>query len=296
MSSFRRKSYGRVKPVPKAKEKAPVRPAVNELKAIFKNIQTSPAWQTCDYLSQALIWWTNSISYIGWKYRKMYPLASAKAFDLSQEAIRRGWNANNDKEKVKNFVEALTQYARFAAGAGLKIPPVQPYLKKSKEVTKKTKEVNKKLAVRFDPVLTLLSQCFKSCNLGLVVNDYIKDKITGNQLDRKFDHQLNRMYYSRAHCVEMKRTIHREGLLTVVLQEADHLARGMAFFGEDEKTGKFLADPKKWHTNYTQLLKDFTAFAHTTKAPKTLVRREKIAKKKKASKEEIDKAMEDFVY
>lgn len=278
-SAFKRKTYGKVKPVPKPKEKVPSRPSVNELKSIFRCIQTSPEWQTNDYLSKALIWWTDSLAYIQHRYKKMMPTSAAKAYMQSQEAVKKGWNATDDKTRRQAFTDALVYYQRYAAGA-LKTPLVLPYLKKSKEVTKKVKEANKKVVVKFDSIITLLTQCFNSCPINLVAVADIKDKSTGNLLSRRFDHQLNTMYYSRAHLVELKQRLFRKGLLNIVIEEANHLARGMSFVSE-QRDGMFLASPRDWHLNYIILLKDFEWFAGTKDAPKTLVKREKIKKVKK---------------
>lgn len=278
-SAFKRKVYGKVRPVPKIKPKAPTRPSVSELRTIYRNIQKAPEWQVLDYLSEALDWWHKSLKWCAWKYKKVLPLPAAKAFGEAIDWLRKGQAAIGNKEKTACFIEVINRYQRYANSV-MKTPAIVPFLKKSKEVTKKTVAVNKGLAVRFDKVLTLLSQCFKSCKIDLVVVAEIQDKVTNNLLPRKFDHEVGKMYYSRAHCNEMKGILHHQGLLALVIQEAQPLARGMSFITGNDLTGKFLANATEVHVSYIQLLEDFVSFARTKEAPKSLVRREKIAKKK----------------
>lgn len=280
MSSFKRKVYGRVRPVPKPKPKAPSRPEVNELKAIFRNIQKSPSWQTLDYLSEALNWWNNAIPFCQWKYKKMFPLEAAKAFNNAQMLVKSGQEAKANKEKESKFKLALQAYARYARAA-VKTPDILPYLKQSKEVTKKVVATNKALAVKYDKVLTLLSQCFKSCKINLVPVDKIEVKGTSELLKRKYDHEVGKMYYSRAHCNDLKAMLHKEGIFGVVLEEAYWLSRGMAWLSSTlTRDGSFLVDQGSAFKHYRQLMKDFKEFSATTEAPKSLVRKpKKVAKK-----------------
>lgn len=294
-SSFKRKQYGKVRPVPKVKEKVPLKPSVNDLKQIFRNIQTSPGFQTVDYLSEALLWWDKSVAYCHFRYKKMFPLDAAKALTIAYDFIKKGHAAKTNEEKTKMFIQALQKFQRFAVGV-LKTPDISPYLKKSKEVTKKIKDANKKVALKFDPVLSLLTKCFISTTIELVAVAEIKDKATGMQLDRKFDHALGRMFYSRSKCIALKKQLYSKGLLSVVIDEGLWLARGMSFI--EARNGSFISDPTEMVLKYQNLLNDFAWFASTTAAPKSLVRREKkkVTKKKvKTSPEgEAESVLDNF--
>jgi hypothetical protein len=279
-SAFKRKQYGKVRPVPKPKPKAPSKPSVHALRAIYRDIQKSPEWQLNDLLSEALLWWKNVLTYCHWKYRKMLPLEAARALIAAENLKGKGNATTKNEEKTKCFIEALNKYQRFAVGA-ITVPALAPYLKRSKEVTKKTKIRTKQLTTRFDSLLTLLTQCFDEPRVELRVQDVITDKVSGKDVDYKWDHELHKLYYSRSKCLEMKSTLHKQGLLAVVLEEANEVARGLSLL-PDGGDGTFMPSAKIHHIEYLTLLSRFEQFAHTTVAPKSLVRREK--KKKVAGK------------
>jgi hypothetical protein len=278
-SAFRKKKYGKVRPVPKPKEKGPSKPAVNQLKSIFTAIKRSPDHQLNDLFSEALIWWRNAIAFIQWHYnKKQMPLEAAKAFDLAIDHQEEGRDSLNNEVKKTKFIHALGYYRRYAA-AIIKTPDLAPYLKKSKEVTKKVKDRNKKLTTKFDSIISLLEKCFDEPSLTLAVCDTIQDKGTGKYLDYKWDHELSTLYYSRDKAVRMKKTLFHQGLLQVVLEEAYEVARGLSFT-EKIGAGSFIVDPVLHLKNFDSLLDHFERFSHHPDCPKQLSKREKPKNKK----------------
>jgi len=275
MSAFRRKKYGKVKPVPKPKERPPEKPAVLDLRNIFSRIKKSPESQLNDLLSEALLWWIQAIPYLQWKYKKMpsLPLEAAKAFTSAQHFLDSGRSATTDKVKAAAFINALERYARYAAPI-FKTPAIRPYLQKSKEVSKKTAIRSKQLTHKFDSLLTLLSQCFDYPGLHFGVQDVILDKYK-EERDRKVDHTLNKIYYSREKMVAMKKQLFHKGLLSVVLEEADFIARALSLSSDKLGKGSFVEDPFAHLCLFRKLLRNFERFAGTTAAPKMLVKREK---------------------
>ena len=270
MGSFKRKSYGKVKPVPKTKEKAPNKPSVLELRSIYKRIsRANNEAAQLDGISEALIWWDNAFPYLRWKFRKLLPLEAARAMQGASLWLKNGREASTNKAKLNAFVQCLAYYKRYAAPAGLKIPDLTPALKESKTAIKKAAVVNKGLAARFDKVLTLLSECFCSCPIELKVVAELNDGVA-----RKFDHAESVMYYTRKHCNEMKSILHKKGLLYLVISEGWHIARGMSFSYE-APDGSFVVDHQAHVDNYSKLLLDFEAYSHTTKAPRSITKRDK---------------------
>lgn len=270
-SAFKRKVYGKVRPVPKAKEKPPVRPAVSDLRAIYTQIKRSPESKLVDLLSEALLWWNNSIGFIQWKYKKAFPLAAAKAFQAASNAASAGRLASKNEDRANGFILALASYRRYASGAGVKVPDLAPYLKQSKEVTKKVKVRNKQLTIKFDSLLTLMEQCFNEPSLSFEVCE--------SDEDRKWDHTLGKIYYSRSKVVAMKKQLFQKGLLSIVIEEADFIARGLSLT-PGVGAGSFIHNPELTHKNYIVLLERFENFAHHPQAPKALVKRDKKPKKK----------------
>lgn len=276
---FKRKVYGKVKPVRKHKEKPPAKPAVNGLKAIFSRIKRSPEYQLPDLLSEALVWWLKAIPYIQFKYKEKIPLEAAKAFAQAQSLKATAQDTDNNKLKIDYFVDTLRAYKRYSASAGVKVPDLISYLKKSKELTKKTKVRNKKLTKKFDNILTLIAKCFNVEESSFEVCDVLKDS-SGKFIERKWDHTLGKIFYTRTQILQMKKTLFHQGLLALVLEEADFIARGSSLLPGIGK-GSFIPSAEAHLSNYRELLDRFETFSHHRDCPKTISKREKVPKKGK---------------
>lgn len=281
-SAFRRKTYGKVRPVPKLKPKAPVKPSVNELKSIFRNMQKAPTRQWNDYLSKGLLWWTAAQPYISFKLQgKIRSVECARAYLRAESERANGHKATTEEAKQAHFVNALVSYARYAVGI-VKVPDVRPYLKQKKELVKKEKIKTKRLAERFDPILSLLEKCFSDEN-GYFEVSLKAVEHTGIAQDVRYEHSLGTVFYRRDRLLEIKKRLYKQGLLAVVLGEVEVIARLLAIKAnkKDTQQGMFIPDIENVHLYILQLLNRFERFARTLDAPRSLVKREK---KKKVSK------------
>ncbi|MGI4812703.1 MAG: hypothetical protein ACRYGG_05115 [Janthinobacterium lividum] len=101
-------------------------------------------------------------------------------------------------------------------------------------------------------------------------------------LDWLIDHELSTIFLTRAFCKEMQQRIWREGLLAVVIDLGQNIARAMSI-DTSNKNGTFLVDEAKVYAQYISLLKDFAKFAGTEDAPNKLIKRKSVKIKKSKS-------------
>lgn len=269
MSSFKRKSYGPVKAVPKPKPIPPTKPSVLELHRLYRLISKASSNRHIDFFAQALYWWQDATKFI--KYKRpiaMEPVSKSRQFLSACEWVRKGQAAKTNDEKERCFVSAMDAYRQYASGL-IETHDVKPYLKEYHGHNKKVAKVVQKIAPRFDPFLTMLAACFNSCPLTLQV---VPD-IDGNRGEvRKFDHDLGKMLYSRALALKLMRQYRTKGLLAVAVDEALPISRAMSFGGISK--GAFIVDKEKQLIAYSQLMADVVEFAAThPDAPARLVKR-----------------------
>jgi hypothetical protein len=268
-SAFKRKTYGKVRPVPKAKLKPPSRPKVNELSQIFRNIAKSPDTQHNDLLSEAIDWWHKNMRYFSHKYKLVMPVEAGRAMASAEAHLKVAQSSKDNKEKKRYLQAALMKYAAMASPL-LKTPNLNTYIIASRDVTKRATSTTAKLTIKFDKVLSLLEQAFDVSNIKLRPRE--------SKEDRKFDHAVATLWYSRQTCKDLQQRLHREGLLAIAVDEAYYIARGMAYTTD----GNFHVDDALTYQNYRKLMRAFVTYtANSESAPKTVVKR-KQAKKTRA--------------
>lgn len=278
------KTKSKVRPVRHKKEKV-VKPNINELKRVYRVLSREAEWTSLDTISVALHWWDTTLLWLNGKVEKL----SSKQAENIAKALRhrrQGFGAATSKEKLVNYI-ATIRYMEKAVHGYLKTPRIEDVLKKASVTKAKMDKLKHKMAPKFSKLVDLLHAMFSSCPLEIEVVPYIRDISSGEMIARKFEHTLNKMYYSRAHAKELAVLVRREGLLAVAIQECFYLSRAMSF--TDSKDGSFKIDHKQWVKNQNLLLANFLNWSRKAETPKRLVKKAetKKVKIKKVSPHEV---------
>lgn len=288
-TAWKKKTYGQVRPVKKAKVPQPKKPSVLELKAIFRTIDTASNGLHIDAMGQALYWWDKALPYI----RLKRPNDSMSMSRVLLQAIQykfKGQCSSSNSEKETMFAQALQTYRKYAATV-ISTPPITPHLQAMKMFNIKLKGTTKNLGTRYDKLTTLLSQCFSSAPFTFKVVPYCHSIASKEPIEMKLDHALSMMFISKLLAQAYTNAIRKEGLLPVAIECAYHVARAMSFEGVHE--GAYVARELNVLLTYRNLMKDVVEFAAShPNAPNRLVRRTLVKPKKKSKMQKAVEAIE----
>lgn len=272
-TSFARKKYGRVKPVKQKKVKTP-KPSVRELKLIYRAIAKEGAWTKIDNLCHAMHWWEKAIVWVA--DTKEMTTGVARLFDKAIRIKNVGMASHIEKEKGSSFIAAIELFER-AIKVYFKAPSIKKALALGEESAKKVKQVKNSLNARYSKLLSLIAAMFPSCSLSIEIVPRISDAASGNFIDRKFDHTLGVMYFSRSCVKDLQTLVRTKGVLAFAIQEGYWLARSMSI--PKDATGRFIVDKEKLIDNYVLLMSDFYNWA-VKYGPSKLVRKPSKKKEK----------------
>jgi hypothetical protein len=269
--SFKRKTYGQVKPV-KTKKVKPVRPNVRELKNYYSAVAKYGVWQQLDNVCYAMAWWDSFLNYYdGTVAKDLRSAAMSRKVSQALAYRKEGYKAVTDKNKIIAFCNSIRVLEELAKIVGFRVPAMKEYIEAGEKAAKKHKVVLESYDVRFERITKLITDMFPSSTLLVVVVPRIVDGLTGKDIGRKLDHTKNTIYYSRDQIKKLKWIIRNEGLLSFAISEAWWFARGMALTQtgiKDERRLKY----------YYQLMWDFEKWARRVDTPARLAKKPKKAK------------------
>lgn len=272
MSAFKRKTYGKVKPVKQAKEEAPKKPNIVAIKSLVREIGHTAAPLHLDVLSQLIYALQDAVPYINFvRDKKDVKLTAkiARALVTADTFCVKARKAHDNEEKERCMLACIDGFRTYAAGV-LEVPSLKLSLIKHKLLNKKINEQDKALNGRYDKLITMLMAAMSSMPFQIVVR-------ANNDGHIKFDHARTTMFMSRPYANDLVKKLRKEGVLSVVVELAVPVARAMAYKGE----GDFTVDQSLVFANYQKLLLDLVNYARTNPdAPNRLVRRTVPAKKR----------------
>lgn len=275
-TSFKRKKFGMVKPVKPAKVKLK-KPDVRELTRYYAAIAKYGAHQQLDNVCYAMNWWEGFLTYYNVAVNiDLRTTAQSRKIADALSYRKAGYIATNDKTKIDAFIKSIYYLESLARMIGFKVPALKEYVEDGDKQAKKHITIISNLQPRHERVMNFLAEMFPSCPLSIIVVPQIIDGVTGKELGRKIDHTKNTMYYSRKQMKAMAWTIRHEGILSMAMQEAWWLSRGMSF-----KKEQLIVDHEKWGKNNFMLMMDFEKWARRADTPSRLAKKpKKVAPKK----------------
>lgn len=280
--SMNRKKYGNtVRPVRQKKQRVKLpKPKVIELKRIYAKLRKAATWQRLGIFAEAIQWYRTALNYVhqvkmlnpkdGFEYSTF----AAKAIAAFNNHHTTMISINIDAEKEKHALEVLSNGMKFCQSQGIKTIPVQPYLKKQKEVAKRLDVLVDKATTKYDKILTLITQ---ACDSPFALK--IAPKMGESH---KIDNVLKTIFYSTAHVKKLSERYRKQGLLSLVVSEGPVIARAMSY--KDMDKGLFIADEGVQLKILIRMLDTFIEWATTSEfAPKNVLRRPRKKKVKKAA-------------
>lgn len=230
---------------------------------LYKGLLTSAIAQRIQVLSQALQWYDGAIEYVV-KNKKVMP-SGHKELTKGAKTRELGIRTNFLEERETAFRQTLRHYERFC----IKLRPTHVDKFYSVYMAKRKKLAAK--ASRLDSKHEHLTRMIEDALPG----SGLKIKVIDNAVKPRHYDGEGTFSYSAEHADKMRRIFRREGLLALVVQEIQYIARAMAT--SPDGSGGFVHDPKKQNDAYVKLLMNFVKYCKSVEAPRRLIRREEAA-------------------
>jgi hypothetical protein len=267
-SSFKRKQYGQVKPVPIKPAVLP-KPPLFDLRFQYKGISKSDDATFMDYVANIYQWY-EALKAWHLSMQKKMPITTTQAKLLVAAAKLK--TQGNEAVLLKDKHAAWTKYIMTMESYGknmVKLPTIKPYLDERKVWLAKHLSATAQIAPRFDKLRNLFAEMFPSCRMAIEVVPQIKSG-DGQELKRKIDPSISKMFYSRRYATEMVKTINKEGVLRVAIEECYHFARAMSMKGVEN--GQYIVSEKDVLIKSHTLMHELVTWAQRGEKPKKLVR------------------------
>jgi hypothetical protein len=167
------------------------------------------------------------------------------------------------------FVSAI-KYLERGLREYLKLPKIAEAVTLGESAAKKHKAKQNALTPRFQKLIDQMHAMFDGV-LTMEVVPVLQGGRNLNMGERKVDHTLNTIFYSKDCAKSLQKLIIKEGVMALAIQEAYYWSRALSM------KDNFITS-SDWASNYQKLMTSFRLWAKNPKAPRTLIKRP--AKKK----------------
>lgn len=234
------------------------KPNTKDLRDILKGVIVADDTRRLQAFVKALQWYDVAVPYVVARHKGSLPLESVKDLGIANKCRERGISTTFIPEKETSYKMALKKYERVCAE--LNPPSVEKYYETFLSTKTKLYADDARLQDKYGYVTMILNDTLRS---GLQLRIGKGDKARSSN-------GKDTILYSKEHALAMRTKLKREGVLSLVLQEAPHIARALSY--EQDGIGGFSYNAKK-HVEHIQiLLNNFLIWSKSEVAPKRLVK------------------------
>lgn len=283
---FHRRIKRTPKPGKPPKQAAPPRPAVRELKEIYKALYTTDIGQRLASLIKAFHWYELGLMYLAFKYptdfvsakdpKTQQPIivprdpAEAKSMDRAIKSRLLGLNTTYNAEKETAFRTALKLYEKVCAK--LEPPGVDLYYAQLDSKAAQMQEKQARMEIKYGTITELLAKALKPVNAQ---GQPVTLQVGHVQDPYRMDPERSQLTLRRDVVKELRHQFRRQGLLAVVRTVLDPVSRICCMKPKLDEAGKQIGYEVTWKDMYEtskKLLDNLIAFGATDEAPKRMVR------------------------